>query len=418
VRARLAVSALAVVGLVVASGGIAVGGTTPHAQATGFDGKTIKVSGLGFAAYFGDSAVGAQARFMRANDTNELKGVKIEFGEFADDKSDVATSIGEARRLVEQSGVFAIVPMVTSTGPGSYLDQKQVPYFGWGLDKRYCGTGDKLYGFGFSGCVLPPDPRRVPDFSAGTVYKYMTTTLGLKNPTIAGIGTDSAAGTTSMASFIAQATGSGLKVVWAKHILPAPPAVVGDYSPYVQQILSSNGGKGPDAMWIAGGVPDALNMPKALRNAGYKGIIISAYYSDALVKGLADTYVLSSFAPFEQHTAGIDRMVADIKAFKADAQPTVTMAAGYFAADFFVKAVQKAGTKNLTRQSVQKAAAHMTYEIKGSIGPTQYPRAFQALNTYCAAMTKDADGTAYTIAEPYTCTNHFTKVKGNVSEVG
>ena len=94
------------------------------------------------------------------------------------------------------------------------------------------------------------------------------------------------------------------------------------------------------------------------------------------------------------------------------------MAVGYFSADFFIKAIKKAGLKNLTRQSVQKAAAHMTYGIPDTIGPTQFPRAFQALNTYCAAMVKDGDGTAWTVAVPYTCTNHFNKVKGTKSEVG
>jgi ABC-type branched-subunit amino acid transport system substrate-binding protein len=417
-RARLVICAVAALALMTATVGAAGARTTPHAQTPGFDGKTIKVSGLGFATNFADSSIGAEARFKTANDTDELKGVKIEYGEFADDKGDVATSIGEARRLVEQEGVFAIVPMVTASGPGDYMAQKKVPYFGWGFDKGYCGAGDTGYGFGFSGCVLPPDPKSVPAFSAGNPYKFMTEVKKIKNPTIAGIGTDSAAGATSTRSFIAQATGSGLKVVWAKNILPAAPAVVGDYSPYVQQILASNGGKGPDAMWIAAGLSDALNMPKALRAAGYKGLIMSAYYSDALIKPLSDTYVVTSFAPFEQHSAGTDKMVADIKAFKADAKPSPTMAAGYFAADFFIKAVKKAGTKNLTREALQKAAAHMTYQIKGTVGPTEYPKAFQALNSYCAAMLYDNGGTVFEVAEPFSCTNHFTKVKGSTSEVG
>ncbi len=389
----------------------------PHAQTPGFDGKTIKVSGLGFATNFADAAVGAQARFKKANDTNELKGVKIQFGEFADDKGDAATSVNEARRLVEQDGVFAIVPMVSATAPGTYLNLKQVPYFGWGFDKSYCGTGDKLYGIGFDGCVLPPSPKVVPDFSAGTAYKYVTETLGIKKPTIAGIGTDTAGGV-SIQSFIAQATGSGFNVVWAKSTLPAPPAVVGDYSPYAQQILASNGGKGPDVVWIASGLSDSLGLPKALTAAGYKGTIMTSLYADALLKPLAGTYALAPIAPFEQHSAGTDAMVVTIKAFKPDAKPSTTMAVGYFSADFFIKAIKKAGLKNLTRQSVQKAAAHMTYGIPDTIGPTQFPRAFQALNTYCAAMVKDGDGTAWTVAVPYTCTNHFNKVKGTKSEVG
>jgi ABC-type branched-subunit amino acid transport system substrate-binding protein len=383
----------------------------------GFDGKTIKVSGLVSAANFFDSPIGAQARIKAANDREELgKGITIEYGETGDDKFDVATSINEARRLVEQEGVFAIVPMVTATGPGEYMNQKKVPYFGWGFDKSYCGSGDTLYGFGFSGCVLPPDPEKVPDFSAGNVYTLLTE-KGIKNPTIAAIGTDTAPGKASMKSFIAQATGSGLEVVWAKAILPAPPAVTGDYTPYVQQILASNHGKGPDMVFLAAGVNDGLAMPDALRNAGYEGLAMTSYYSDALLKGLKDTYIATSFAPYQQHTKGGDKMVADIKAFKADANPSSTMAAGYFAADFFIKAVKKLGVKNLTREKLQETAAHMTYSIPGTAGPTQYPRAFQALNSYCAGMVYD-DGTQFTVAVPFTCTNHFTSTKGLPSEVG
>jgi ABC-type branched-subunit amino acid transport system substrate-binding protein len=387
-------------------------------QTPGFDGKTIKVSGLGFAANFADSAVGAEARFNRANETNELKGVTIEFGDFADDKNDAATSVSEARRLVEQENVFAIVPLISASAPGDYLNQRKVPFFGWGFDKAYCGPGDKLYGFGYSGCVLPPNPTKVPDFSAGNPYRYLTQEKGIKNPTIAGIGTDTPAGKTSMKSFIAQATGSGFKVVWAQAVLPPPPAVTGDYSPYVQEIMTADNGEPPDAFFLAAGLQDALNMPKAFFNAGYEGMLISAYYSDALVRALDRTFVAMQFAPFEQNTAGIRQMREDVLAVKADAKPTTTMAAGYFAADFFVKAVKKTGTKNLTREALQKTAAHMTYQIKGTVGPTQYPRAFQALNSYCTGLVQ-SDGTAFSVVEPFTCTNHFTPVKKNSpDEVG
>jgi ABC-type branched-subunit amino acid transport system substrate-binding protein len=419
-RARGLVAIVSIIVLVTLVSGAAAARIAPHSQATtGFDGKTIRVAGLTFKQNFSpDAEVGAQARFAAANKNNELKGVKIDYVDTGDDKSDSVTSVNEARRLVEQEGVFAIVPMVTSTGPGTYMNQKQVPYFGWGFDSSYCGPGDKLYGFGFDGCVLPPAPKAVPAFSAGTTYKYLAEKTGSAHPTIATVGYDSAGGKTSIQSFNAQATGSGLKVVWAKTNLPAPPAVTGDYSPFVQQLLASNGGKGPDAVWLPLGFTDALGMVKALQQANYKGTIIHSLYSDLLLKPMADTVAVTPIAPFEQHSAGTDAMVAAIKAYKPDAKPSTTMAVGYFSADFFVKAVKKLGTKNLTRQALQKTAAHMTYGIPNTIGPTQYPRGFQALNTYCAALVTDADGSGWAVGEPYTCTNKFFKVKGTPTEIG
>jgi hypothetical protein len=73
------------------------------ALGAGFDSKTITVQGIGpVASGFGDADVVAVARIKRANDTNELKGIKVKYAGFADDKADVATATSEARRLIEQ----------------------------------------------------------------------------------------------------------------------------------------------------------------------------------------------------------------------------------------------------------------------------------------------------------------------------
>jgi hypothetical protein len=78
--------------------------------------KTIKVAGLGHLAQFADAATGAQARFKRFNDTNEMPGVKIKFTEFADDKGDPATVTSEPtaalrpRRRCGASGPMAALP--------------------------------------------------------------------------------------------------------------------------------------------------------------------------------------------------------------------------------------------------------------------------------------------------------------------
>ena len=90
---------------------------------------------------FGDAAVGAQARFQRANDDNEVKGYTFEFKEFADDKNDPATALSEARRLVTQEGVNAIVPNVSLVTPSDFLTQSQIPWFGSGYDTTYCDAG-------------------------------------------------------------------------------------------------------------------------------------------------------------------------------------------------------------------------------------------------------------------------------------
>ena len=89
----------------------------PHTPRERLDGSTIKVAGSTNVANFPNAATGAKARFERFNDNNEIKGVEIEWTEFADDKEDAALALAEARRLVTQDGVFAIVGDVSPQNP-------------------------------------------------------------------------------------------------------------------------------------------------------------------------------------------------------------------------------------------------------------------------------------------------------------
>ena len=135
----------------------------------GFDGTTIKVAGIGGLAQFAGAEIGAEARFKRANDTNELNGIKIQFVEMADDKQDPATGTSEIRRLVTQDQVFAIVPDLSTVNPGPYLNAQHVPYVGYAFDNSYCSPTPttSLYGFGFNGCVVPANPPAMPDQYGG-----------------------------------------------------------------------------------------------------------------------------------------------------------------------------------------------------------------------------------------------------------
>src|ERR1700709_1189699 len=96
------------------------GGAAAPRVATATGGK-ITIAGLGFAQTFGDAGVGAAARFQAANDNKEVKGYTFDYKELADDKNDPNTSLAEARRLVTQEGVLAIVPAVSVVTPGDFL---------------------------------------------------------------------------------------------------------------------------------------------------------------------------------------------------------------------------------------------------------------------------------------------------------
>ena len=161
-RSRLAIGVAVVAALSASSLAIgSIGSAGAQGSARGFDGNTITLASIGVASQFAPGVPnGVQARVKRFNDTNEVKGVKLKWTEYADDKQDPATTLSEARRLVTQTGVFAIVGDTSQANPGDYFNQQHVPYFGWAFDNTYCSNKSttKLYGFGYNGCLVPSDP--------------------------------------------------------------------------------------------------------------------------------------------------------------------------------------------------------------------------------------------------------------------
>jgi ABC-type branched-subunit amino acid transport system substrate-binding protein len=382
----------------------AIGGAASPGTVTATNG-TIPVAGLGYAANFADAGIGAQARFQRANQDHEIKGYTIDFKEFADDKNDPATAISEARRLVTQDGIFALVPDVSQETPGDFLTQQQVPWFGPGFDISYCpAKGVAGWGFSQTGCVLREDAKRTSINVFALLAKDLAS-KGISKPTIALIGTDTNSGKNGIQGGASAAEGSGFDVVYAKGVVPAPPAVVGDYTPYVQDMLTSNHGGQPDIIYSQVPPSGSLAIFSALKGAGFTGKLLSPYYSTILLKVLTGSYVFVSFAGFETQSKGVEQLKADVEAFKPGTPPSLTLAGGYFAADMFIQAVKRAlkSSRTLTTAAVQKAASQMTYAIEDTIGPTSYPASYQIPVKACSVLVYDGDGTAFTIAQPYTC---------------
>ena len=383
-----------------------VSGASTPAVVTATDG-TIKVGGIGYVANFGDAAIGAQARFQRANETKEVKGYKFQWTEFADDKNDPATALSETRRLVTQDGIFALVPNVSLATPGDFLTQQQIPWFGPGYDATYCpDKGVKGFGFSTYGCILRLDATKAYG-STFELLKQELASKGISKPSIALIGTDSQSGKSGVTQSASAAQGSGMNVVYAKGTIPAPPAVVGDYSPYIQAMLTSNGGKAPDVIYSQAPPTISLQLFNGLKPAGFTGTIISPYYSKLLQKALAGSYVFMQFAGYETKSKGVDQFKADVEAFKPGTPGSLTLAAGYFAADMFIQAVKLSlkSNKTLTSASVQKAASGMTYQIPDTIGPTKYPSSYNIPDQACNVLDHvNDDGSGFTLSQPYTCT--------------
>ena len=341
-----------------------------------------------------------------ANRDGELPGGrKIDFTEFADDKADATTALSEARRLVQQEGVFAIVPTLSpNLGQGEFFDQQHAPYFGWGLAFSYCHPG---YGFAVSGCLLPEKPTTTADNWARTITTYYNDNKKPRPWSVAILTEDTPAGKTAAAINLAQFQANKFNVTYAKPSMPGPPAVVGDFSPYVEAVLSSNKGKAPDLIVLSIGSTSVFGFVKALNAAGYTGDTSLAFDDPRIAGPLENTIVITPFAPFESDLPAMKQLIADVKAFKPDTTLALSVEAGYLSADMFIKAMQKVG-KNPTPEKLQKVASTMTYKLPGVQCPTTYPKAWSQ-QTGGTGLVK-SNGTSWEIVVPYAPVDTCAKI--------
>jgi ABC-type branched-subunit amino acid transport system substrate-binding protein len=366
----------------------------------GFDGTTIKVAGIGNGRDFGTADVGTKARFKRANDTNELNGIKLSYAEFADEKQDPATALSEVRRLVTQQQIFAIVPDLSAINPGPYLNEQHVPYIGWAFDNTYCSVtpSTSLYGFGYNGCLVPASPPVMPDNYA-SLFKYVSTKSGKAKPSIVLFSADIQSGKNSARYQATAAEGAGFNVVYAKGSVPLTTS---DYSPYVQAWLTADGGKPPDAINCLAQV-QCIAAFAAVKAAGYKGVFQEGVGPvDVLLKPFAGAVTVGFYNT--EPNAGLTQMQSDFEAVKPGTKLDTPNTAAYFAADMFIQGLKKLG-KNITPEALQKALANQTWQIPGLAGPTKYPAASVVSVSSCSNVLEDADGTAWKTVVPFSCSD-------------
>ena len=181
-----------------------------------------------------------------------------------------------------------------------------------------------------------------------------------------------------------------------------------DYTPYVQAVTTSDGGKAPDAMVCLAAI-QCIDMWTKIKAGGYTGTFMSALFDPALVGAFGGALMLESGQPPETPTPATKQMQTDVDAIKAGTPIGSAVFAGYVTADFFVQALKKAGA-NPTPEKVQAAAAKMTFQIKGLIGPTKYPDSHVIPTPSCGALVA-SDGKAVTVAAPYACTSQTYPVQ-------
>ena len=362
----------------------------------GVTATSIRVGGIGDALLYGGADIGAKARFQRANDSGGVDGRTIEYLGMTDDGGDPAAGTAAATKLVEQSGVFGVVPTVTPDfAASSYLVGQKVPYFGWAQSSNFCGN---RYGFGFSGCP-------VPLHATSTAWPLAISKMfpsGASGRAVAIVAESTPSGQYDVGALNAAARSVAFRVSYAKASLATPAAP--DDDAVAKEVLTSNNGGIPDAVFVLGGPSNVLGMQQALTANGYLGLFTNQIqYAPNLVAPAVSTFVLTPTAPLETapQNPAVQQLIADVQKVAPDQPIDQAVVAGYWSADLFLAAVRKAG-KQLTPTALERAAnTRFTYQVANTVGPTTFPAA-HSLPTPCGALVS-SNGTAYAVAVPYTC---------------
>ncbi len=370
-----------------------------------YSGVVVKVGGFLSTSQFAGADIGAEARFARADSANELAGAKISYVGTTNDPFDPASSLTAIRQMVGQEGVQAIVPDLSPFNNGQFLASSQIPYVGYAFDDTYCTTSasQTVWGFGYNGCLVPSHPPYMSD-SYANAYKEFSAKVGDAHPTVAIFSADNQSGVDTAKFNATAAAGAGFDVVYAKGVVPT---TVSDYTPYVQQWMTSAKGAQPNVI-VCLISSQCISIYPALKAAGFKGY----YYStlgdiSALAKSLAGSFSSTLYNPAP--SSAFTQMQNDINSFKAGTPLTpYSVIPGYLAADMFVTALQqieKQG-KSLTSTNIQYALDHQTWQDGSLAGPTEYPQSAVAPTPSCGALIQyAADGSGAQIVEPYSCSS-------------
>lgn len=363
----------------------------------GITDDSIKVGGSLYSVYYGGADVGVQARIKEANDAGGINGRMIEYVGAEDTNNESSKDLDNITRLVEQEEVFAILPGLTGVpGGGDYIVENDVPMFGWGTSPAYCNNE---VAFGITGCVSNPS-LDVGSNALGVLLQEHFD--GDTDKSVAFIGEDNDSGRGGITLLSESAAAGGYDVVYAETPLPAPPEVLGDESPFVTELLSADGGDAPDVIYLVATL-SGTKLAAALQDAGYEGMIITPSYSPLLLgqPGYDGVYINTQFSMDPEVPANA-AMLESVAAIDPDQQFDLAVAAGYWAADLFIQALEETGP-DLSVESLLDTinSGDFTFSVDEVIGEGTWPEGHE-LSTPCAALT-EVQGDQFVPVIPLTC---------------
>jgi ABC-type branched-subunit amino acid transport system substrate-binding protein len=385
-------------------------GTPGSGLTRGVTATSVKVGCFGQISQFAGLEDGIKARLTRANAAGGVAGRTINFTGCQDDGSSTQQNLQLARQLVEQNQVFATMGVSANmlSGTTDYLNQNQVPFFGWGFLPGFCGT---RWGFGYNGCLISDDTSLAHGVLQANLADAMVKASGLQPSAVrAGFSAgDDDSGKIGNIGYNKIYKQRGLNIVYSEANVPAPgpPA---DFSPFVNAILAAN----PNILLVSTAFPSVAGMHAALAAAGYKGFAVNFTdyvpglldASPQLASSLEGAYISSQIVPQEQNTEWTQQESKDLMAVNAKAGGLITLGAaiGYAEAEMFVEQLQAIG-QNLNTKTFDDTinGGSFTFAPPQSGGPgvLQYPSGHQ-IPADCAAIMKVVNK-KYVVQLPFQC---------------
>jgi ABC-type branched-subunit amino acid transport system substrate-binding protein len=359
--------------------------------------QPLRVGGVVDAELYGGATLGAQARFAAVNAAGGVHGRPIEIVGVTDDHRSPPEHAAALRHLLGDEHVDAVVPLVSGAFAGvPDLERSRVPAFGWGISGAYCGS---TWVFAITGCLTPLLPRRAPGIWGVAIQRLLH---ARDSGSTAAVVADDGGADRAVAEVSAVARAAGLRLVYARARLSAGGPAGTDVGAIARAVLRADRGKPPAVVFTVSSFANVAALQATLRAQGYTGITTNlVQYAPFLAGPAAGADVLTQFATPESapQNPAMQRIVEEIAAVTSG-PITPAMLAGWFAADFFVKAATRAGA-GATAADIRRVARRSTYQVPKTIGPTRFPDAF-TIATSCGQLVS-GDGTGYTVAVPFGC---------------
>ncbi len=320
------------------------------------------VSELGSFVNFSPVFDGVTAYFNTVNAAGGVYGRKLDLAYKLNDSVSPATDAEDARTLVEQDHVFAVVGVETPSFSGAtFLRSHQVPTFGTGINTNATwanspvmfGSYGSYQAFGYPAPMWSYLPQQLGDHTVAVLaYNIIQSQQGCTGAV------------NSFKKF-------GIKVGYESMNLPIP---LTGMNAVVQRMKSAHVGLVVSCMDLSGNV----TLSDALHQEGIGNVhqLWMSGYDPSAVKSegaaMEGTYAIISNVPFDAPSLhpgsypGMAAFLAAMKRYYPGEQPNEAALSGWVNANLFVDGLRAAGPY-LTRARLVNAINHMKSFTAGRI---------------------------------------------------